>query len=404
MALRTCTECGTVNPPERRFCSSCGSLLDVAGASTPTSPSSPEQTSGSAAEPQPAVPSQPWAAPEPAAAPERAAAPQRPAPQPTTGPTPATATAAANPPSKATPADETQPWAPRVVQTPEILTVKPPDQTSVAAGNTSAKTWTCPQCSNVNDWSRIFCSSCGYARGQEPSPARLPTQSIPPPPVVAPARGGPSMAVILAGIGAIALLAVGGIVIGGLVVGPKASQSVTPTQTTNTGGGGGGGGGGQTETPTETPAQAGNDVTIGDYSGQTPADVKAALAALCDDPQPCVSVVFAPIQSTDVGFRQVVGTDPGSGGTISKGGTVTVSVSVGDQSTDGHWFETTETNHTFSCIANRFGFLSAQLKDVNRIPGGDEAYNHYAPGDLIWIPGDAQPDHEVSQTCKDLGA
>ena len=65
MALRTCTECGTVNPPERRFCSSCGSLLDAAGASAPAaSAARPDPAPVAEAETQrvaPAVPEQPWA-------------------------------------------------------------------------------------------------------------------------------------------------------------------------------------------------------------------------------------------------------------------------------------------------------------------------------------------------------
>jgi hypothetical protein len=390
MTMRTCTECGTVNPPERRFCSSCGSLLDATGASTPATsarPASPAPTPSSDA----TTTSMPWS-PAPVAPPSAAeteptaasAPPITPAP-PVTPVTPATSAA---------PVTGEQPWAPKITQPPEILTVKPPDELAGASPSASgAQTWTCPQCSNTNDWSRLFCSSCGYARGQDSGVSRMPTQPVQQP-IVAPSRSGPSLAVILAGLGAVALLAIGGIVIGGLIVGPKASQSITPTQTSANGGGGGG----STENPTETP-NVGSGVTLGDYSGQTPADARAAIEGLCQ-PTPCVTVRYAGETSTDVGFRQVIRTDPGNGEQTSPGDTVTVYVSVGDQSDQGLWFKATETNKTFSCIANRYGFVPWEnLKPSNPV----DDYDHYAAGDLIWIPGDGTT-FSVSDGCKAKGA
>ena len=145
-------------------------------------------------------------------------------------------------------------------------------------------------------------------------------------------------------------------------------------------------------------------MTIGDYSGESPTDAKAALAALCDDPQPCVKVLFVPVESTDVGFRQVISTDPASGSTVAKGGTVTMSVSVGERSSEGRWFETTDTNHTYSCIANRFGFKPWQ--DLNSFNPMDDIkkYDHFAPGDLIWIPAGHEPTSPVTDNCRALGA
>ena len=333
MAGRRCSECGTINDAARRFCSSCGALLAI-------EPDASELAPRAATDDDP---TQPMAA-------ASGGAPSQPI------------------------TDATPPWVETSGSVAPIITVKPPDKPEVdTQPAVEIGSWSCPQCQTVNGASRRFCSSCGYVR--------VPT--VPVTPVVVGHGDQPSLwskirPVLfraVAGAAAVAILAVGGLAIARAISGGGAGSSPGPGASSTPDGGSGG----ETSGPETQPPDQG--VVIVDVAGKQPSDAREALEALCG-PVPCVTVEYRAGEGDGADFGVVVGTDPAAGESITPGGTVSVVVSVGDQSTDGEWYEVRR-GDTFSMVANDRGFRPWQdLKPFN--PGMD--YNHIEVGELIWIP------------------